>query len=210
MEKAYRAWLLREDELNRIVRDYVEQTIEAIHNEPDIFDELLYILSEAIREQVEQYLTREYEVAWDETLADHLALTPNEYELYDAVHRDIDGKDFADRIREYVASFGIDLNEAVLLSSLALLVATDGHRVRSEAGQDAGEELSSVGYTVTKRWTTMGDKAVREAHTELEGVTLPINEYFEVNGARALAPGMFGRGDLDVNCRCVLDIKTEL
>lgn len=209
MEKAYRAWLLREDELNRIVRDYVEQTTDAIRNEPDIFDELLYILSEAIKEQVEQYLTREYEVAWDETLSDHLALTPYEAERDMSVYRYIGGKNFADRIQEYVTSFGIDLDEAVLLSSLAVLIATDGHRVRSEAGQNAGEELESVGYTVTKTWRTMGDKAVREAHTELEGVTLPITEYFEVNGATALAPGMFGKPELDVNCRCILDIKAE-
>lgn len=210
MEKSYREWLLREDELNRIVRGYVDNTADAIRRNPDGMEAFLDVLTEVVTESTELYLMKEYEVAWDETLSYHLALAPYDAERDMSVYRYIDGKNFADRIREYVASFGIDLNEAVLLSSLALLVATDGHRVRSEAGQDAGEELSSVGYTVTKTWRTMGDKAVREAHTELEGATLPIDEYFEVNGARALAPGMFGDPELDCNCRCVLDIKTEL
>lgn len=209
MEKAYREWLLREDELNRIVRGYVTDTADAIRRNPDNLDVLLGVLAEVVTESTESYLINEYEAAWDETLSDHLALTPYEAERDMSVYRYIDGKDFTDRIREYVASFGMDLDEAILLSSLALLIATDGHRVRNEAGQNAGEELASVGYTVTKTWRTMGDKAVREAHTELEGVTLPITEYFEVNGATALAPGMFGRGDLDVNCRCILDIKAE-
>lgn len=207
MKKAYRAWLLREDRLNQILRRYVEDTTDAIYREPDNIEVLLDVLISTVTETTESYLTNEYEVAWGETLADWLALEPYDPDVDISVYRHIDGKTFADRIREYVSEFATELNVALLLGKLALLVATDGHRVRNEAAQSAGDELASVGYSVTKTWRTMGDKAVREAHTELEGTSLPIDGYFEVAGAKAMAPGMFGRPELDCNCRCVLEIN---
>ena len=54
-----------------------------------------------------------------------------------------------------------------------------------------------------KTWHTMQDKRVRKTHQEVEGVTIPISEYFQVGQALLLYP----RAACDfpeevVNCRC--------
>ena len=54
-----------------------------------------------------------------------------------------------------------------------------------------------------KTWHTMRDKRVRATHTLVEGVTIPINEYFQVGQALLLYPRMACEYPEEiVNCRC--------
>lgn len=57
-----------------------------------------------------------------------------------------------------------------------------------------------------KRWVTMQDRRVRDTHREVEGVTIPINEFFQVGDALMLYPKdvINGGGNPEeiVNCRC--------
>lgn len=60
----------------------------------------------------------------------------------------------------------------------------------------------------TKTWHTALDEKVRMTHIALEGVTLPIDEYFDVGGYKALYP-LAETLPLQetANCRCTLEYK---
>ena len=57
-----------------------------------------------------------------------------------------------------------------------------------------------------KRWLTMQDRRVRDTHREVEDVTIPIDEFFQVGEALMLYPkDVINGGDHPeeiVNCRC--------
>lgn len=96
-----------------------------------------------------------------------------------------------------------------LVNDLSRLAETEAHRVLNEAILDSALEYAKNNpeKTVTKTWMTMLDDRVREPHDWLEGTTVPVDAYFYTDGAKALAPGGFGRADLDISCRCILRIN---
>lgn len=56
-----------------------------------------------------------------------------------------------------------------------------------------------------KRWTTMHDSSVRDAHTEADGQTRPILEPFTIEGVDLLYPGQpVGDPSLWMRCRCMV------
>ena len=66
------------------------------------------------------------------------------------------------------------------------------------------QEAVEAGMT-EKTWHTMRDKRVRDSHAEMEGVTIPINEPFEVGESLMMAPGDDSLGASSgelLNCRC--------
>lgn len=79
---------------------------------------------------------------------------------------------------------------------------TEFHRIFNDGIEDGGKEAGAV----YKRWETMEDDKVRDAHWELQGVTVPFNEKFYIDGAEADKPGGFGVPELDINCRCYLEL----
>lgn len=71
------------------------------------------------------------------------------------------------------------------------------------------EEARESGLRM-KTWRTMLDHRVRESHTEMEGVTVPINEWFDVNGSLMMYPKDMSMGaDLGeiAGCRCSLEFS---
>ena len=60
-----------------------------------------------------------------------------------------------------------------------------------------------------KQWVTAGDERVRDPHAWLDGVIVPIDEKFYVDGDSAMAPGGFALPELNVNCRCELRLIYE-
>lgn len=70
------------------------------------------------------------------------------------------------------------------------------------------EEAIDVEGATHKTWQTAGDNLVRETHDELEGMTIPIGEPFEVGGSLMDYPRdmSYGAGPEEiVNCRCSLE-----
>lgn len=70
------------------------------------------------------------------------------------------------------------------------------------------EEAIDVEGATHKTWQTAGDNLVRETHEELEGLTIPIGEPFEVGGSLMDYPRdmSYGAGPEEiVNCRCSLE-----
>lgn len=87
------------------------------------------------------------------------------------------------------------------------VVRTETHRVR-EAGIDDSanailEELDGSAYTLAKKWKSMSDGNVRGDHEQLDGQTVPVDGYFQLNGMKAKSPGGFGVAGQDINCRCI-------
>lgn len=178
--------------------DEINQIVSTVQTDPDLRD----LLAPAVIEIVAEHLGAEYDKSYRIGIDGWVDDTPNEAARTEAVYAEVAGKSFADRIHEYATS---DLG--LFATSVALLMETDGHRCRTEGTLAAGNTLSGVGLTVTKRWVTMQDKDVRDPHARLEGKAVPLGEMFEIDGCQALGPGLFGVGELDVNCRCELEIE---
>lgn len=195
-----KAWLDRELELLAVVHEIV-RSIEEDAERYDSIDFLIDLLYSTVVSTVEDYLADEYDAAFNENM-NGLYDTPDEALRREVIYAEVDGKDFAERIMEY-AMAGLEDFE----TKLAGLVSTDGHRVRSEGALAAADSLQSVGLTVTKTWRGVLDEREREAHLRLEGKTVPYDGYFEIDGHKAKAPGLFGVAELDCNCRCDLEIR---
>lgn len=119
------------------------------------------------------------------------SIDPDAREMAEAVNKVIEGKDYIQRISEYMQS-GTPYD-------IARVVATDAHRIYNTAMFEAAKK----GGATRKTWRTMGDPRVRDPHEYLDGVSIPIDaEFVTYTGDRARFPGEFGVPDLDINCRC--------
>lgn len=195
-------WLDRELNVLAVISEIIHSIEKTAEEEPDGYDTIdliLDLLASAVISTVEEYLENEYDDAFQDGLGGWVSADPDEAARTAAIHAEVDGKTFSDRIEEYVAA-GIVGFEA----KIAALVATDGHRVRSEGILAAADTLEGVGLTVTKTWQSVYDGKERDEHHRLHGVTVPYKENFEVDGFQAPAPGLFGVAQLDCNCRCWL------
>lgn len=68
------------------------------------------------------------------------------------------------------------------------------------------EEAKDLGFT-KKQWRTMLDKKVRDSHKTMQGKTIGIYDYFNVNGYQMAFPSDFTfdpPASLIVGCRCSL------
>ena len=89
--------------------------------------------------------------------------------------------------------------------SRAMTIATtETTRLANHAANEAYNQAEESGIKVEKMWLSARDEAVRDAHEDLDGTTIPSGAQFTKNGATADAPGLFGVGSLDINCRCTM------
>lgn len=209
------------DELNKIVRRYVSDTIRSVQERGDDYDSidmLIDILAATVISELRDYYEGEYIRVYNDGLDGLIDSEPEDLAVYEAIYAEFDGKTFEDRVREHMNTLllGVLLSEDSddlaaaadkLCTALDLLAGTDIHRIRNHATQTAAEDLSSVGYIVTKTWRGVLDRKERDAHVRLEGVTIPYDEVFEIDGFKALAPGLFGVAELDCNCRCRIELN---
>ena len=121
--------------------------------------------------------------------------------MEESIYREIEGEDFQDRVREHV--------EQEDTNALRILAETEYHRIYNEGVANAIEDyVRETGRDVLKSWQTMRDDRVRDTHFDLQGQTIPVNEYFYANdGDRALFPGGFGNAQNNINCRCWLEYR---
>ena len=84
------------------------------------------------------------------------------------------------------------------------LIDTESVRDYSTGVTDAGKASGIPG--LKKRWNTQLDWRVRDAHMELEGVTVGIDDLFYTDMDSAYGPGGFEDPALNVNCRCWLSL----
>lgn len=115
-------------------------------------------------------------------------------EMYMALFEEIDGKSFADRLRDG--------------SDPSVVLETESHRLLNRGIMDAAK--TSGLPDIKKTWSTMRDERVRDTHDYLEGMTVGLDErFFTFDGDSADAPGGFSKAENNVNCRCVLELSRK-
>lgn len=82
------------------------------------------------------------------------------------------------------------------------IVRTENTRIQGRAKQASMEYSESLGIQMKKRWVSALDRRTRSTHQDLDGVTIPIDEKFVLNGHEADGPGDFGVAEEDIHCRC--------
>jgi SPP1 gp7 family putative phage head morphogenesis protein len=67
------------------------------------------------------------------------------------------------------------------------------------------EAYKQSGVIESKQWvSTVSDARTRDEHAALNGVSVGIDEDFEIDGSTTAYPGDFGDPALDINCRCTV------
>lgn len=84
------------------------------------------------------------------------------------------------------------------------IVRTEGHRIQSASALDAMYAAREKGADVVKQWDSTLDGKTRDSHRRLDGQLRELDEKFEIDGKKAIAPGYFGSPKEDCNCRCGL------
>ena len=82
------------------------------------------------------------------------------------------------------------------------IARTEAGRVQEQASHDAAMKAVSRGANLVKQWSAIRDAKTRDAHRMLHKQTRELNEYFEIDGKKAMHPHDFGDPALDCNCRC--------
>ena len=114
------------------------------------------------------------------------------------VNLDIDGETFRDRIQTQFEDGSVD--------GILRIIDTEAHRDYNTGVYDAGDESGIDG--LMKVWRTRLDDKVRDAHAYLEGVKVGLHDvFYTYDGSSALYPGGFGVPELDINCRCSIELS---
>ncbi len=120
-------------------------------------------------------------------------------EMDDAIFRVIAGKDWQERVTEYLD----DLQGTV--DDIIRVVDTDMNRIYNDAVLDVGERSEGP---VMKTWQTMMDDRVRDTHEYLQSETVPINRrFYTFDGDSARYPGDFTDPQNNCGCRCRISLS---
>ena len=89
------------------------------------------------------------------------------------------------------------------------IARTEATKCINAAQLNAMNQAENEGIPIQKEWISERDDSVREAHAELDGQIVNVNQNFvvpagEYAGEQTTSPGQFGVEALDVNCRCVV------
>ena len=118
-------------------------------------------------------------------------------DVMDTVDRPIAGATWRERARDY-------FNNGGSAEDFIRIADTEMHRDANEAALRTAKEAGAS----MKTWVTMLDDRVRETHDYLEGQSIPIDgKFYTFDGDSAVAPGMFGTAENNVNCRCELTFE---
>lgn len=104
---------------------------------------------------------------------------------------------YIDIARNVNKKYGIGVNRAMTIA------ITEGHRVSQIAAHEAQKAAAKAGARVVKQWDATLDGRTRLIHRKLDGQIREIDDYFEMDGHRALYPSGFGEAAQDIRCRCV-------
>ncbi len=179
------------DELNRLQNDLLKKSgngtfsaddEEAEERSEDIIDELLdlYLLCYAEGTKASNTMLGE-------------DIKPDTDLMTETIDQKFDGKDFYDRVREYVSGGTVD--------DIMKVARSDSQRLFGTASYDAAVR----GGANKKTWNTENDNLVRDTHEYINGVTMEIEErFYTFDGDSARYPGDFTSAANNANCRCWL------
>ncbi|MGC4018935.1 MAG: phage minor head protein [Muricomes sp.] len=182
---------------------------------------------------VNKYLQQCYEAGFLGTLYDlhgqgvPLLFPINQAEVVEMIQKTHDDIKLSDRLYDNVDSLKDDVISEVsrgisngysyqkIAQNLSLygeasinramtIARTEGHRVQNQSQMKTMRRAKDAGAGVVKQWDSTLDGRTRSDHQKLDGQIKEIDEYFEINGHKALHPGSFGIAKEDINCRCVM------
>ena len=89
------------------------------------------------------------------------------------------------------------------------IARTESHRVQVQGRMESLEHASNQGVILKKVWVSTLDDRTRDSHQDLDGVSVGMEEQFEIRGLTTDGPGMFGVPEEDINCRCTIRAEIE-
>lgn len=95
------------------------------------------------------------------------------------------------------------------LAKAQRIVRTESRRIREEASFESAIYASKKGIIMTKTWRCVSDERSRDDHIKMDGITIPIDEQFELNGRKAdypLDPNLLAKDVINCRCRLSKDI----
>lgn len=160
-----------------------------IEEDEDIIDELLDL-----------YLLAFYEGSQDAAKELMIDIEPSVKDAERIINEPIDGKTYKDRVREYLSG---DMGDTTgtPTEAIARVADTDAVRIYNEAKLETAKKNGAK----SKTWNTMEDEKVRDTHSPLQGVTVPIDaKFYTYDDDSAVAPAQFSKASNNCNCRCWL------
>ena len=155
----------------------------------DLADYMTYLLTMAYNNGVKQ--------AVDDLGLGPTAVYPPMDEMRKALNRKVADKTVYDRLKEYA--------EGGTAADIARVAETDTVRMYSTGVADMGKASGLSG--IKKRWNTMMDEKVRDTHSYLEAIEVPLGEdFYTYDGDHAPYPGMFEMVSNNANCRCSISL----
>ncbi len=141
-----------------------------------------------------------------EQLADQMSRTTAEA-VQRAVQNGLDGGASIEQIAEEIQSIA-----AFSVNRSTLIARTEATRSVNAASVQAYQQAAANGINIKKEWITSADDKAREAHLELDGEVIGVNELFTAENpdgsfAQGSGPGEFGEAAQDCNCRCAIAPK---
>jgi len=86
-------------------------------------------------------------------------------------------------------------------NSSVRIARTEGHRVQQAGRLDSGHHAADVGVKMVKVWDAALDSVTRDAHAELDGTKVGMDEDFISSaGGKGQGPGQMGEAADDINC----------
>lgn len=79
-------------------------------------------------------------------------------------------------------------------------------RVKSASEKETMDEVAGSGVKMTKTWNNVLDERSRKNHADMDGVTIPYDEDFNISGKEGPAPRLINdyNGEENISCRCFL------
>lgn len=186
------------DELNNLeasVEDLVSN-VESIREEPN-----RAMMGREIEDDLEELLIMAYVMGSD--YANRVLETEVDRDvskMSSVINEPIEGKTWKDRVREHIAEGDFGMIETV--------IRTEADRVYNEAVEETAEETELP--NVYKTWVTMHDDRVRDTHSYIEGLTIPLDKrFYTIDGDSALRPTGFTDAHNNIGCRCKLKLSRK-
>lgn len=124
------------------------------------------------------------------------SIDPDYEDISKAINKEIEGKDYRQRLEEYFSS-GTPYD-------IARVIETDAHRIYNTAIYESGLKAGAT----TKTWNCMMLPTSRDTHIYLDGTTVPIDaEFYNYKGESTMFPCEWGIAEEDCNCLCTITVK---
>lgn len=179
-----------------------EQKEERVEASEDIQNVLLFLFALLL---VEMQYGEDYELVYDTFLARYQNVISKYARMDDYIKTYI-----AERTREIFEVTKERMELGGWWTSVDRATAISENDANSVLNYEDLQKAIDDGYTM-KTWRGMMDSRERKSHKEVEGVTIPIREYFAVGNTVMMMPHDPECGDAReiANCRCSLKFIKE-